>query len=88
VRPAAAYERVIAGPTLIFGQTKAEVAVILWSDGPTGRPLVAEFSFRYKDKREALGPRTARIAMTFFEEVQRLDWCSPGRTKTQYAYRE
>jgi hypothetical protein len=41
-----AFERVFAGPMLRFPEMEAEVALILWSDGPDGRPLVTEFSFR------------------------------------------
>jgi len=83
-----AYERVMVGPTLRFDLTEAEVALILWSNGLEGRPLVAEFSFRYKHKREDYGTKAVRLAMKFFDELQRLDWCVPeGRTKTQYAYR-
>lgn len=84
-----AYERVLAGPSVSFGRTRAEIALILWSDGAQGRPLVAEFSFRYGDRREGYSAKVARRAMQFFEQVQRLDWCLPeGRTKTQYVYRE
>lgn len=83
-----ALERVLRGPILVFDKTEAEVALILWSDGPAGRPVVAEFSFRYKHKEEDFQPKAARLAMEFFEEVQKLDWCEPGgRTKTQFAYR-
>jgi hypothetical protein len=84
-----AYERVLTGPTVTFNKTTAEIALILWSDGAQGRPLVAEFSFRYADRREGYSPKAARLAFEFFERVQRLDWCLPeGRTKTQYVYRD
>lgn len=84
-----AYERVLTGPTLRFGKTSAEVALILWSDGPDGRPLCAEFSFRYADKNERYSTDDARLAMTFFADLQRMDWCLSGaRTKTQYVYKE
>jgi hypothetical protein len=82
-----AYERVLSGPLLRFGNVEAEVALILWSDGADGRPLVGEFSFRYGHEGERYSPKTAGLAMTCFEEIQRLDWClRDGRTKTQYAY--
>jgi hypothetical protein len=82
------FERVLRGPVLVFDKIEAEVAFILWSDGAKGRPIVAEFSFRYKHEEEEFEPKAARLAMEFFEEVQRMDWCLPeGRTKTQYAYR-
>ena len=73
---------------LKFDDTKATIALILWSDGQEGRSLVAEFSFRYRNTKERYEPKAAQLAMRFFEELQRLDWCLPeGRTKTQYAYR-
>lgn len=84
-----AYERVLRGPELDFEGTRATIALILWSGGKDGRPLVAEFSFRYKDKQEEFPRKTALAAMDFYEELQLLDWCLPdARTKTQFAYRE
>ncbi len=84
-----AHERVVSGPTLTFHETEAEAALVLWSDGPAGRPLVAEFSFRYGRPEEDYSPRAARLAMTFFEEFQRSDWClADGRTKTKFVYGE
>jgi hypothetical protein len=84
-----AYERVLEGPTLRFNKTEAEVALILWSDGADGRPLVAEFSFRYGHAEEDYSPKAARKALELFAELERLDWCRPGaRTKTQYTYGE
>jgi hypothetical protein len=81
------YERVLRGPKLKFGGLTAEIALIVWSDGPDSKPVVAEFSFRYKRNESDLSPTVARQAMEFFDAVQRLDWCLPeGRTKTQYAY--
>jgi hypothetical protein len=78
------FERVLTGPVLVFGKVEAEFALILWSDGPDGRPLVAESSFRYEDDDSV---ETARFAMQFFLAMQRLDWCLPrARTKTQHAY--
>jgi len=81
------YERVLRGPKLKFGGLTAEVAMIVWSDGPDRKPVVAEFSFRYKRNESDLSSKVARQAMEFFDAVQRLDWCLPeGGTKTQYAY--
>lgn len=89
VNATSVYERVLAGPTLKFGKTEAEIALILWSDGPQGRPLVAEFSFRYEHDKERFSAKTATAAMNFFGELQRLDWCSTtARTKTQFVYAE
>lgn len=81
------FERVMKGPSLKFGETEAEIALILWSNGEAGRPLVAEFSFRYADKDENYTETTVRQAKSMFESLQRLDWFLPeGRTKTQFAY--
>ena len=85
-----ANERVYKGPKLRCGGSgRITVAVIVWTNGWDGRPLVAEFSFRYKDKHENFSAETACSARRFFESVQRLDWCAPASvTKTQYVYRE
>lgn len=85
-----ANERVYKGPMLkLGGSESASIAVILWSNGWNGRPLVAEFSFRYRDKNEDYSAKTAQSARRFFEAIQTLDWCSPASvTKTQYVYRE
>lgn len=81
------FERVLEGPVLRFDKVEAEVALILWSDGEAGRPIVAEFSFRYGDEGERYDPKGARRALEFFTECQRMDWCLPGaRTKTQFVY--
>jgi len=84
------FEHDMKGPRILFDGIEAKIALILWSDGEEGRPLSAEFSFRYKPgDDEVVAAKTARLAMKFYEEVQRLDWCLPdARTKTQYAYRE
>ena len=81
------HERVLKGPKLRFDKTEAQVALILWSDGAEGRPILGEFSFRYGAKREEYDAKVARLAMEFFSECQRMDWCLPGaRTKTQFVY--
>jgi hypothetical protein len=83
-----AFERVYKGPRLQLDKEKATVALILWSNGSKGRPLMAEFSFRYGDDDEDYKASMATSAKQFFEAVQRLDWCRPdGMTKTQYVYR-
>jgi len=82
-----AYERVLDGATIRLGDVEAEVALILWSAGRKGRPLVSEFSFRYKCKGEKVSGKTAHRAKFFFEELQLLDWCEPqSMTKTQFVY--
>jgi len=88
------FERVFLGPTLHLptGQrhaaTKpATIALILWSKGKKGRPLIAEFSFRYSDENEAFPLAAALAAKRFFERLQSLDWVQPvATTKTQYMY--
>jgi hypothetical protein len=91
-----AYERVFEGGTLHFHakddleeSVKASVALILWSLGAQGRPLVAEFSFKYKDKDEDqhFNRNMAVEAKRCFERIQTMDWIlRDGRTKTAYAY--
>ena len=81
------YERVLKGPKLNLEGTEAQVAVILWSIGESGRPMVAEFSFRYGDKQENYTGATAKKSKQLFESLQKLDWFLPeGKTKTQFAY--
>jgi hypothetical protein len=91
-----AYERVYTGARLVFGgaepdgdEEEASVALILWSDGDEGRPLVAEFSFRLEDEKERFSRGLSRSARSFFEGVQRLERARPeGRTKTEFIYRD
>ena len=88
------FERVFTGPIVQFSDrrsrsssTSATLALILWSKGQNGRILTAEFSFRYKDDKEAFPPKVASNARRYFERLQRLDWARPeGSTKTQYMY--
>ena len=82
-----AFERVLKGPSFRLHNVDAEVALILWTDGKSGRPLVAEFSYRYASETEQFSATTARVAMLLFERLQRLDWFVPdGQTKTRYVY--
>lgn len=65
---------------------KAEVGVIAWFRA-SGAPVVAELSFRVKDKEENYGPRVARAARALFERLQRADCARlDGRTKTEFVY--
>jgi len=83
------FERVLKGPVLHFGKVEAQIALILWSDREEGRPLVAEFSFRYGDEKERHSRKVSLQSMEFFEKLQALDWgAAAGRTKTQFAYGE
>lgn len=91
-----AFERVYTGTRLIFegGQPdgddeESSVALILWSDGEAGRPLIAELSFRLEDEAGRFSRVLSRSARTFFEGVQRLDRARPkGRTKTEFIFRD
>ncbi len=84
-----AYETVYEDAKLIFGgDRKSSVALILWATSKKGRPLVAELSFRIKQKEGEFAVRHCRQAMEFFRALQLMDWYLPqGMTKTQYAYR-
>ncbi|TWT33190.1 hypothetical protein [Blastopirellula retiformator] len=87
------HEWVFGGAELVFGEKKkesvhAEVAVILWTDGSAGKPLAAEFSFRYQHKREQYPAVAAEMAKDFFEALPQLSaWVKPtSPTKTAIAY--
>ncbi|PQO48076.1 hypothetical protein [Blastopirellula marina] len=87
------FERVYRGAEFVFGdkkgeRVKAEVAVIVWTDGKTGPPLAAEFSFRYGDKRERYPAAAAQMAKDFFAAIGQLSaWVRPSApTKTAIAY--
>ena len=92
------YERVFEGGKLHFHakddkeeSVDASTAVILWSFDLKSRPLVAEFSFKYKDedKDRHYNSNMAKEAKLFFEHVQKMDWVlQGGRTKTAYVYGE
>jgi hypothetical protein len=86
------HERVHPCPKkLIFAQDAdhgAEVALILWTRGKNGRPLAAEFSFRYLNKSEQYPAAVARAARGFFMAWQQSAWVQPqSLTKTQFVYR-
>ncbi|MBX7169042.1 MAG: hypothetical protein K1X74_22090 [Pirellulales bacterium] len=83
----AIHERVFKGPTCTFHKTTAEVALIIWTNGPLGRMLAVEFSFHYDLEDEELTTKAAESAWRFYRYIQRLDWClADARTKTQLAY--
>lgn len=87
-----AFERVYTGARLIFdgdhaNTTDASVALILWSNGEDGSPLVAELSFRLEDKDESFTRALASAARASFELLQKLPLSRPdGTTKTEYVY--
>lgn len=89
VNGAIACERVYKGFWLEAEGLSASVAVILWSRGWKGRPTAAEFSFRYKDKKERYSAELAALAEQLFLSIQGLSWCAPASsTKTQFIYGE
>jgi hypothetical protein len=87
-----AFEQVFTGPRFILDSDsktgRAEIALILWSNQSNGRVLLAEFSFRYKNKHEEFPVPVARAAKDLFELLAHLDSAQPGAmTKTEYVYR-
>lgn len=86
-----AFERVYAGTTLhlLNGEVESSVALILWTDGEAGPPLVAEFSFRLKNDGEEFPKALSKSAKSFFGAVQTLDEARPnGTTKTGFIYHD
>lgn len=91
-----AYERVFTGLRLRFkdgrsdgADVESSVALILWTDGKKGAPLVAELSFRLEDKKERFSRELSKVARAFYEAVQGLDCARPqGTTKTSFVYRD
>jgi hypothetical protein len=88
-----ARELVITGAELKIGKkpgVKAECALVSWYDDACDleKPLVVEFSFRYRDECECYGVKAARRAFDAFETLQKLAaWIDPdSKTKTKYAY--
>ena len=56
--------------------------MVLGLDEPDGSLLVAEFSFRYKIKKEKFELDVARAAKRYFERIQGHQSCLPtGQTK-------
>jgi len=89
-------ERVWKGGKVVFDAVnvegdaeKAGLALILWSRGESGRPAIAELSFRIKQAESRFGRDLAEAARSFYELLQRLD-CARlrGMTKTEYVYRD
>jgi hypothetical protein len=87
------YERVIKGTTFQIGEDPdvfAECSLTLWYAEEEGEePLVAEFSFKYDDKKEDYTAAQARRAYDAFLAIQDKlgDWIdSESMTKTAYVY--
>jgi len=88
-----AYERVIKGTSFQIRKDPEVCAccsLTLWYDSEAGdTPVVAEFSFKYEDEKEAYTAKMARRAYDAFMDIQaRLgDWIDPrSMTKTAYIY--
>ncbi len=87
------YERVIKGTTFQIGKDPeafAECSLTLWYAEEQGEePLVAEFSFKYKDEKEDYTAAQARRAHGAFLAMQDKlgDWIDgESMTKTAYVY--
>lgn len=84
-----AYERVYEGADIQLCGRRATVALIIWTDRWQGRPLVAEFSFRYKCKKHRYCTNVAAAANELFGRIERLDWtAADSPSKTQYVCHE
>ena len=89
-----AYEMVIAGGEFQIRQTPkmfASCVLVVWYDeGEDDQtPVVAEFSFKYKDEEERYTGKVAQRAYRVFEALQNdlPDWIDMGSTtKTAYVY--
>jgi hypothetical protein len=68
---------------------KASLALIVWTRVTGHGPIVAELSFRIKDKEENYSRQVAQTARSVYRLLQRLDCALPdGMTKTEYVYRD
>jgi hypothetical protein len=71
---------------------KAECALITWYDvrGETDNPVVVEFSFKYKNKKEEYDGEVSQTVYDVFGKLQQDDlarWVNlDGKTKTAYVY--
>ena len=88
-----AYERVIKGTSFQIRKNPevcAECSLTLWYQGADGdTPVVAEFSFKYEDDKEAYTAKMARRAYDAFMGIQNGlgDWIDTrSMTKTAYVY--
>ncbi|MEM9273992.1 MAG: hypothetical protein AAGA80_13635 [Cyanobacteria bacterium P01_F01_bin.143] len=89
-----AYQIVLKGPSFTIDKQLCKCALIFWYDKkPNGKPVVAEFSFKYKDKSESenFSSEVAQKAFDVFKilhEDKNLDkWVDlEGTTKTAFAY--
>lgn len=80
-------EHVYTGPAFRIGGVEAEIALIVWFGGDGEDVLLAEFSFRYKAKRERFSGKMARAARTLYEVLQKSKWANlDAETKTQFMF--
>ena len=81
------HERVYKGVVFSLCDTKAECALIFWSNGKNGRSLIGEFSFRYGQKDERFNSSVSIAAMSIYQRLLKSDWFIPdSETKTQFMY--
>ncbi len=92
-----AYQIVLEGASFQIdddAKLQCKCALIVWYDKKfTGKPLLGEFSFKYKDEseKEHFSAKAAQKAFKVFQILQEnkklKDWVDPeGTTKTKFAY--
>lgn len=88
-----AFECVIKGASfLLDGEQECTCALIVWYDKEfTGKPVAAEFSFKYKNDQEQFSGLGALQAYKVFQLLQEAEQLAPwldlaGPTKTGFAY--
>jgi hypothetical protein len=87
-----ALEIVITGANFQLGKSpkvEAECALILWyhHQGNHEQPILAEFSFKYENRKEHYDKETAQRAYEVFIALQQLKWIdTQSMTKTAYVY--
>ena len=84
-------EHVYKGREIDLGSTKAKISVTLWYNGiPTDHqnPVLAEVSFKYKDKSANYTKQVVNNAKASFDALQSLThWINPdSKTKTKWVY--
>jgi hypothetical protein len=87
-----AWEVVIVGADFQIGKNpkvEAECALIVWYDevDVTDKPVVVEFSFRYKNDQESFDGESAHTAYNVFGRLKDMEWVdAEGPTKTAYVF--
>ncbi|MGF1697267.1 hypothetical protein L4D20_18695 [Vibrio kyushuensis] len=85
------YERVYRGVEIDLGKFDAEVDLTLWyQENPTNgsKPIVAEVSFSYEDKKAEYTRKVVNRAKTAFEAISNMSpWVDVhSQTKTSFVY--